>query len=132
MADRPIPPNGASFVLKPYRVTVSGFSEWTYYARSRGSATAKAFSDFAECRDITFRDFLKLVKVSAADITRGPPFGDAITVCGRPGFYVSHNRQYVQFVRPGCDVILHSHPLDVEPPEYRRGTPYYQEAEAVQ
>ena len=131
MADRPVLPGAAGFVLKPYRVTVSGFNEWTYYAKSRGSATAKAFSDFAECRDITFKDFLKLVRVSAADITRGPPFGDQITVCGQPGFYVRCDSQYIHFVRPGCDHILCAHPLDVEPPEARKGTPYYEPPKAA-
>lgn len=120
--------SAGGFILKPFTVSLNyagGFTQHTYYARSRGSATAAAWRDFTSAFDCSFRDFLRIARVSAADIKRGPPFGDAITVCGKPAFYVSHDRQYIQFVRPGSDVILNAHPLDVEPPVARKGAPYY-------
>lgn len=113
------------FVLKPYRIKVFGHGEYIYFARSRGRATAKAFSDFADIYSCTFKDFLKRSTVSAAEMRLDPRLGEPLTVCGAPGFYVSHDSQYIHFVRPGSDVVLHAHPLDVEPPEARRGTPYF-------
>lgn len=112
-------------IVKPWKVSVSGFPCHTYYAASRGKALAKACSDFQSYRDdYTFKDFLKIARCWRE--VGHDRFGEEITVAGLPAYLVSYNRQYIQFVRPDSDVILNSHPLDVEPPEARRGTPYYQ------
>ena len=116
------------FILKSYRVYVSGFSGYSYPARSRQMALSGAWNAYCNYRCICFKEFLKIARaVQEEPIKR---FGEPITVGGRPAFYVGHNRQYIQFVRPWMDVILSSHPFDVEPPSARRGTPYYQEQAA--
>lgn len=114
------------FVLRAYDVTVRGQSH-IYFAATAARARADAWRDYSECRDVSFGDFLKAssIRRAARFDEQGSRYGEAMTVCGKPAFYVSHNSQYIQFVRPGSDVVLHSHPLDVEPPEARRGTPYY-------
>lgn len=112
-------------LIKPWTVDVDGFGRYSYFAASRGKAMAKAFGDLAALRHgVTFKDFLKIARCRSQAPTNDR-FGEALIVCGRPAFYVSHNSQYIQIVRPDSDVILNAHPLDVEPPEARRGTPYY-------
>lgn len=114
------------FLIKPFGVSVSGYPEYTFFARSRGKALSKAWDSYRCGRDISFMDFLRIAKARRVD----PPherFGERITVGGRPAFLVSWNSQYMQFVQPCDDTIYHTHPLDVEPPEARRGTPYYEE-----
>lgn len=113
------------FILKAFNVDVRGHAQSVYYARSRGQAQAQAWRDWTECRDCTFMEFMKISRAYIR--TPHDRFGEPMTICGEPAFYVSHNSQYIQFVRPDSDVIMNSHPLDVEPPEARRGTPYYQE-----
>jgi len=115
----------AGLIVKPFIVAVGGHGEWTYYTRTRGHALAKAWRDFAECRDVTFGQFL--AQSNAYSGVGSDRFGEPLTICGEPAFYIRHDSQYIHFVRPDSDVILCSHPLDVEPPEARRGTPYYQE-----
>lgn len=111
------------FLLKTYRVAVAGFSAQTYHARSRGKALASAWRDFCSYRDdVDFKAFMGMARCWAE--APDDRFGEAMTVGGQPAFYVGHNRQYIKFVRPGCDVIMNTHPLDVDPPEARRGTPY--------
>lgn len=113
-------------VVRPYRVEVPHFGSFLYVAGSRGKALAKAFGDWRSLRDeADFKDFLRLAKAKRDDCEGR--FGEAITVGGQAAYYVSHDRQYVQFVRPNSDVVLHSHPLDVEPPHARWGTPYHSE-----
>lgn len=114
-------------VIKPFRVCVEGFDGHIYYARSRGKALAGAWRNFCSYRDdVDFKAFLGMARSWGE--APGERFGEQIYVCGKPAYLVSWDRQYIQFVRPGSDVILNSHPLDVEPPEARRGTPYYQPA----
>lgn len=111
------------FTLKPFRVRVNGFDSHIYYARSRQKALSLAWQDYRSTFDeVTFGQFLGRAK--AREETPGERFGEAMMVGEQPGFYVSHNRQYIQFVRPGSDVVLNTHPLDVLPVEARRGTPY--------
>jgi hypothetical protein len=116
-----------ALILKPFELTVQGFGTYRYFAATRGRALSKAFGDWTSLRDEgTFKQFLKIASAKGCAIDC-PRFGEEMTVCGEPAFYVSHNSQYIQFVRPGSDVIFNTHPLDVEPPEARRGTPYYVE-----
>ena len=115
--------SGEGFILKPYRVFVTGFDSYVWPAKSRQMALSQAWRSFCSYRDdVSFGDFLKMAK-AIKDETPSR-FGEEITVAGLRAFYVSHNSQYIQFVRPGSDVVLHSHPLDVLPIEARRGTPY--------
>ena len=113
-----------ALIIKPWNVSVHGYGSGTYYAKSRGRALADAWRCDA-FNAISFRQFLQIANARQIDDT--DRFGEPITVGGRPAYLVSWNSQYIQFVRPGSDVILHTHPLDVEPPEARRGTAYYME-----
>ncbi|ODU22794.1 MAG: hypothetical protein ABS87_01090 [Sphingomonas sp. SCN 67-18] len=112
----------SDFTLKAFRVTVNGYGNELYYTTSRGQALAKAWrADIFE--GWTFGQFLKIANARREE--PHPRFGEPIAVSGNPAYLVSWNSQYIQFVRPGSDVILNSHPLDVFPPEARRGTPYH-------
>jgi len=117
------------FILKQFRVSVDGFDSHVYHARSRQKALANAWRDFCSYRDdVDFKAFLRMARAQQEEPDER--LGEPIIVGGRPAFYVSHNRQYIRFVRPDTDVILSSHPFDVEPPSARRGTSYYQEQAA--
>jgi hypothetical protein len=114
----------SDLIIRPYIVSVSGFGELTWFARSRGKALATAWEAYCSYRDdVDFKAFLKLARC-VGERACGSRFGEPIMVGSERAYYVSHDRQYIQFVRPNSDVVLHSHPLDVEPPEARRGTPY--------
>ena len=111
-----------TLLLKAFTAHVSGFPPRTYYAASRGQALARVWGEYAATFDeVTFGQFLKLARVRRCEEPQGR-FGDPIIVGGEPAHFVSNDPQYVQFVRPDSDVILHSHPLDVEPEEYRPST----------
>lgn len=114
-------PSRGRLLLKPFRVEVRGFPDFTYYAPTRGKALAKAWGLYSNYDDsCRFGDFLKIAKAYGA--VGSPQFGDPIIVAGKPAFFVSNDPPYVQFVRPDCDVIMNSHPYDVLPVEYRPST----------
>lgn len=118
----------ADLIIRPYIVTVSGFGELTWFARSRGKALAAAWEAYCSYRDdVDFKAFLKMARC-IGKTGHDSRFGEPITVAGERAYWVSCDSQYIQFVRPDSVVILHSHPLDVEPPEARRGTPYHKDA----
>lgn len=117
----------SGLVVRGYRVELPGWPPSFQVARSRGQAIAHTWREYSLCFEVSFRDFLKL-KVRAYRQDLGGRFGEPLTVCNHPAFYVGHNSQYIQFVRPDSDVVLNAHPLDVDPPEARRGTPYYRDA----
>lgn len=99
-------------IVKPFRVEVRGFAAATYYARSRGKALADAWSEYTSTFDnCKFGAFLKIARAYSA--VGHDRFGEPITVCNEPAFYVGERGQYVRFVRPNSDVILLSHPADV-------------------
>lgn len=114
-----------SVIIKPFRVRVEGYEDcYVHFTRSRMKALADSWRSYCcHVRDIRFSQFLKIAHAWAED--PGERFGEVMTVCGPPGFYVSHNSQYIQFVRADSEIVLNAHPLEVEPPEARRGTPYY-------
>lgn len=116
----------SQLIVKPYIVTTNGYGEDTYYARSRGRALADAWQSSLVCNNWSFGEFLK--QSNAYSGVGHPQYGEPITVCGKPAFIVSANKQYIRFVRPGSDVVMSTHPLDVEPPEARRMTPYRAQA----
>ncbi len=111
----------ADMVIQPWSVTFDGTTN-TWFARSRGKALSFCWEAYRSYRDISFKEFLRTAR--AVKSLPHDRFGEKIRVQGRPAFLVSLNNQYIQFVRPGSDVILNSHPLDVVPPEARRGTSY--------
>ena len=113
------------FLMKRYTVSVQGHGEQSYIAVSPSKARADAWRDYSGLYDITFKDFLRASSVRRAYLD-SPRFGEPITVLGKPAFWVGCNRQYIQFVYAGEHLVLNSHPYDVEPPEARRGTPYYE------
>lgn len=113
----------SDLIIHPYTAHVAGYGSHTCFAKSRGQALSRTFNLLKQCSNISYRDFLGIVSCrKSAPYER---FGSLITVEGRKAFYVSHNRQYVEFVYPNSDVILSSHPLDVLPIEARAGTDYY-------
>lgn len=108
----------AGVIVRPFKVSVSGFPDATYMAVSRQKAIAMAWRDIQTCGySYSFKDFLKVA--TATQDAPAPHFGTPITVGGKPAFFVSCNRQYVQFVRPDSDTILNSHPYDVLPETMR-------------
>ena len=102
------------FMLKPYTVTVDGFSGIIYSTASRGKALAEAWRDYQILGYVAFGDFLKIARVRLSD--KPPRFGEPIEVAGHPAFYVGESMQYVRFVRPGQTVTLLAHPADVKAP----------------
>ena len=98
-------------VVKRYAVRVRGWSAIIYETRTPAQARARCWRDYQILGECSFRDFLKLSTISrAADLTG---FGRSILVGGQPAHWVGFDGQYVLFVRPGDDVVLLSHPLDV-------------------
>jgi hypothetical protein len=120
----------AGFILKAFRIYASGgdYGGYIYFARSRQKALSDCWREYQSHRDegCSFKDFLRLSRAEAVDL--GLRFGEPIRVGGEDAFYVTHDSQYVRFARAGSETVLLSHPLDVEPPEARRGTPYFSEA----
>lgn len=97
-------------IVKEYEVLVAFFPPVRYVARSRGQAMSKAWQDYQICHECSFKEFLSL---ASARRKASEGFGRPVAVCGKPAFRVGADRQYVQFVRPGSDVVINAHPLDV-------------------
>lgn len=102
--------------MKPVRtfgVTVRGYPEMTYSARSPGKARARCYRDYCSTFDnVTFKDFLSRSTVRV--IENPPGVGERIIVLGRPAtrcFGYGANRIY--FMRDDEDVVLCAHPSDV-------------------
>lgn len=100
-------------IVKSFAVAVDGFPTMTWVAKTRGQALARAWDSYRSFQSITFKDFLKIARSWRTASPEG--FGRPITVCGQPGFWIGDDGHRVRFVRPDCDVVLNSHPLDVEP-----------------
>lgn len=111
----------SELVIKPWTVSFDDATH-VWLARSRGKALVLCWESYRSYRDISFREFLRTARATTG--VAHERFGEAIQVGGKPAFLVSLDNQYIQFVRPGSDVILNSHPLDVDPPAARRGTSY--------
>ncbi|WP_156518332.1 hypothetical protein [Sphingobium sp. EP60837] len=117
------------FLIKPFRVSVDGFSPQLYYAASRALALRDAWWGYRNYREVTFKEWLRMARCWREDEI-GDQFGAPITVCGKPAFFVTHNNQYVQFSRPGGTEYFNAHPFDVEPAEFRPWT-YRRDSDAV-
>ncbi len=103
-----------AFLLKAYSVAVSGFAPISYDAPSPGKARSKAWHAYRNYRDVPFKEILRISIVSRVDPP--PGFGERITVGGRPAYRcLASYGQYTRFVRDDSDVVLLSHPADVEP-----------------
>lgn len=111
--------------VKPWAVTVSGYGTGAWYGTSRGKVIADAWRCDSFCH-VSFKDFLLVVQCRRAEPSER--YGERFTINGKPARYISHNRQYVQFVWDGEETVLNTHPLDIDQPEARRGTPYYEMA----
>jgi hypothetical protein len=117
MSDSLTPRDATQAPLKPirtYAVKVDGFPEVLYSARSPAKARARCWSEFTEAYEISFKDFLGKSTVRRADDP--PGIGKRILVEGRPatrciGYGHDH---YVHFMHDDSDVVLCSHPADVE------------------
>lgn len=104
-----------TFRLRRFLVAVAGYGEAVELATSRGKALASVWrSDVFE--GYSFGDFLKIARCR---LDRHQPNPAAITVSGKPAWGLGHNGQYVQFVWPNGEFVLHSHPLDVLPESAR-------------
>jgi hypothetical protein len=110
----------AEFIVKRWLVSVAGYSATAYTAKTRGSALADAWRCGA-FDGIKFGEFLKIARCRR-DRVCPSRWGDKITVSGKPAFFLGNNPQYIQFVWPGSDVVLNSHPYDVLPVGYRPST----------
>lgn len=99
-------------VVRPWTVTVAGYGHGDYMASSRGKALAQAWRSSA-FEGWSFGEFLKR---ATCHLNRAPweRFGERITVAGRPAYLIGANKQYVQFVRPGEDIVFNAHPFDVQ------------------
>lgn len=103
-----------SFLLKPYGVTVYGYSEVSYEAASPAKARAKAWRDFTSAYDCCFRDFLS--RSTVRRIPDPPRFGEKVLVSGEVAYLClpSHN-QYTRFAREDSEGVFYSHPAHVRP-----------------
>ncbi|ARB06062.1 hypothetical protein FDH38_gp008 [Dinoroseobacter phage vB_DshS-R5C] len=104
----------SDFLIKRYCVAVVGFPDVYFYASSPGKARSKAWESYLHADDrCSFKRFMQISRVTRC--RRVPDgFGDEIMVGDERAYRIGFNGQYVQFVRPCCDVILNSHPLDVK------------------
>lgn len=103
-----------SFVLKNYRVSVTGWGDETFYARNKNQARMRAFAAMQSATGgIAFKRFLKIAgPIIEVPIPSGA--GRMIEVLGKPAYWVEHaGGNSVRFVRPGSDTILLSHETDV-------------------
>lgn len=105
----------ATFRVRRYVVSVQGRGEGVYLATSRGKAMANAW----RCDAFSHLTFSQFLKIARCHLDQYQPKPREITVSGERCWGLGNNGQYVQFVRPDGDHVLHSHPLDVLPEDIR-------------
>ena len=103
------------FVLRSYQVDVDGFPPALFHGSSAGQARARAWRAWSSAWNGPFKEFLKISSVRRCGDP--PDFGTPILVGGKAAFQAGAKRgNQVPFVRPGCDIIMLSHELDVSAP----------------
>lgn len=100
--------------IRTYEVTVRGFPPALYSARSPAKARTNCWRDYCSAYDATFRHFLTISSVRRVDDP--PGVGRRILVGGELATVVYTHRVggYVYYMRDDSDVIICSHPLDVQ------------------
>ena len=99
--------------VRSYAISVDGFPEQIYTARSAAQARANCWRAYLSYdSNVTFRQFLRMSRLHSVPNPLG--VGDRILVGGLPATRVQPVGQYVGFMRDGSDVIFCSHPADVE------------------
>lgn len=111
--DRALDPS--TFKLRRFVVSVEGRGESNVLATSRGKALADTWRSDA-FGHLSFGEFLKFARCR---LDWYQPKPTCISVGGELVWGLGHNGQYVEFVRPNGEFVLHSHPLDVLPISYR-------------
>lgn len=111
------PPLPQDLLVKPYRVSVRHFDPHVYHAASHGKARSRAWNRYtAAGHDCPFSEFMKISRVTRCEAPEN--YGQPILVEGKRAYLIpgmdSHHH-YVQFVYPNSEVILNSHPNDVQP-----------------
>lgn len=116
----------SKLLLKRWEVSV----EWAsgaitsnvVVATTRGRAMADTWRSDAFSGS-TYAEFLKFARCRR-DHGRPHRWGDRITACGRPAFFLGMNSQYVQIAFADADeqYVGNAHPYDVFPVEYRPDT----------
>jgi hypothetical protein len=102
--------------IRTYEISVDGWGEAKYSARSPGKARARAYSDWSSAAgsSCTFGEFLTFSTVRR--VPDPPGCGDRIVVSGETVTRVYHplmGSNYVYFMRDDGDAVLSSHPSDV-------------------
>ncbi len=103
-----------SFILRAYDVTVKGWVAKRFLAATAARARVRCWHAYSMVEDLSFGDFLR--KTSIRRATNVPAdFGVAVTIGGEAAYLTGEGGAggHVAFVRPHCDQILFSHPLDV-------------------
>lgn len=99
--------------VRTYSVLVEGFPSAIYCARSPSKARAAAWRDYSIYQEVSFKRFLGISTIRRTD--HPPGVGERVLIGGEPATTVyGHSSQYVWFMRDGSDVLLCSHPLDVQ------------------
>lgn len=99
--------------IKTYLVTVQGFDGQRYCARSRGMAQTACWRDYCSYEQMTFHQFLKISRIH--QIPNPELVGRRIKVNGIEATQVlGRSDQYVWFMRDDSDIILCSHPANVQ------------------
>ena len=112
-ADRAL--DADTFKLRRFVVSVEGWGESTVLATTRGKALADTWRSDA-FGHLSFGEFLKFARCR---LDWCQPKPTCISVGDELVWGLGNNGQYVQFVRPNGEFVLHSHPLDVLPDSYR-------------
>jgi hypothetical protein len=98
--------------IRTYAVSVDGYGEVVYSARTPGKARARAYRDFTHVSEKSFGDFLRISRCRR--ISDPPGAGERIVVADLPATRcLPLDRHYVYFMRDDSDEVLCSHPLDV-------------------
>lgn len=102
--------------IRTYAVTVKGYGEALYSARSPGKALARAFKSFGSVSDGPFGEFMK---IATARRVKDPPgcgerilltSGETVTRVYDP----TGSSAAVFYMKDDSDFVLCSHPLDVK------------------
>lgn len=106
--------------LRTYGVIVDGFPSQLYSARTPAQARAACWRDYLGYNSgVSFKRFLAISSINR--VPNPPGVGERVLVSGRVAIRcVGNHGHYVRFMWDDENVVLLSHPADVQP--YARAT----------
>lgn len=98
--------------IKSIEVSVGGFDPVVYSHVSPAAAFVRAWGDYCNAYECTFRHFMKIARRRKVENPEG--VGAPIRVCGRKAWTIEPRRHSTRFVYDGERTIMTAHHSEIQ------------------